>query len=46
MLEMWELGDILKDRWTFVKLYPQKTIFEPQTGTELATLDSEIVFPR
>ena len=37
ILEMWELGDVLNDRWTFVKLYLQTTISEPQTGIELAT---------
>ena len=29
ILEMWELGDILNDRQTFVKPYPLKTISEP-----------------
>ena len=34
---MWELGDILNDRCAFVKLYPQKMIFDPQNGVEPVT---------
>ena len=37
-VRLWNKINNLNDRWTFVKLYPQKTIFEPQTRTEPATL--------
>ena len=37
MLEMWELGDIVNDQWTFINFNLRKTIFEPQTGIETAT---------
>ena len=29
---MWKLGHILNDRWTFVKLYPQKNDFLAADG--------------
>ena len=34
---MWDLGGTFNDRWTFVKLYPQNTISEPQMEIESAT---------
>ena len=37
ILEMWELGGILNDRWTFVNSNLRKTISEPQMGIKVAT---------
>ena len=37
-LELWDLGDILNDRWTFVKLYPQKNDFWVPDGEQTRNL--------
>ena len=38
ILEMWELGDILYDEWTIVKLYPQKNDFWAPDGDRTSNL--------
>ena len=39
ILEMWEIGDILNDRWTFVKPQPQENDSEPQIVSRRIKLD-------